>query len=467
MTPFEASEVNFHYTEANAWQYSFFVPHDLDGLTEMMGGREALASKLDEMFESSPELRGRNQVDITGLIGQYAHGNEPSHHVAYLYNHAGQPWKTQSRVREILDTLYSDQADGLPGNEDCGQMSAWYVLSALGFYPVTPGLPEYEIGTPLFPRATIHLESGRSFTIEAEGVSAEDMFIQSATLDERDHPSTVLAHADIMAGGTLVLGMGSKPNHEWGQARSSAPGSMASELLVLAPVIRGGSRSFTSSMTVELGARSADDRIRYTLDGSRPTRASPIYEKPIEITKSTTVTAVAEHDGQLSHPVSGEFAQRRSDLSIEISHPYNSQYTAGGDDGLIDGLRGGEDFRTGGWQGYQDTDFEAVIDMGKVRRVEQIGSGYLQDARSWIWMPTEVEYAISRDGKNFQAVATVANTVAVEDYEVTQRDFEAKLEAKPKARYVRVRAKNLGTIPDWHLGRGNPAFIFVDEVWIE
>ncbi|MFC1629511.1 GH92 family glycosyl hydrolase, partial [Gemmatimonadota bacterium] len=154
---FDPREVSFHYTEANSWQFSFFAPHDVNGLIRLMGGPEQFIERLDGLFTADSETTGRQQSDITGLIGQYAHGNEPSHHMAYLYSYAGESTKTQERVREILDTLYSDAPDGLSGNEDCGQMSAWFVLSALGFYPVCPGQPDYVIGTPPSPRASIRI----------------------------------------------------------------------------------------------------------------------------------------------------------------------------------------------------------------------------------------------------------------------------------------------------------------------
>jgi len=169
--PFDPAEVNSHYTEANAWQYSFFVPHDVEGLMAALGGREAFARTLDALFDADSALTGREQADITGLVGQYAHGNEPSHHIAYLYALAGQPWKTQAVVRRLIDTMYAARPDGLSGNEDCGQMSAWLVLSALGFYPVAPGSDQYVLGSPLFPAATLNLEDGRRFVIRASGVS--------------------------------------------------------------------------------------------------------------------------------------------------------------------------------------------------------------------------------------------------------------------------------------------------------
>ncbi|MCD4736404.1 MAG: GH92 family glycosyl hydrolase, partial [Bacteroidales bacterium] len=181
--PFDPREVNFNYTEANSWQYSFFVPHDINTLVDLMGGKENFESKLDQLFTETTETTGRNQSDITGLIGQYAHGNEPSHHMAYLYNYIGKPHKTQDYVRQIIDELYTEKPDGLCGNEDCGQMSAWYVLSAMGFYPVTPGTDTYAIGTPAFDETVIQLENGNSFKIIAEDVRSENRYIQSARLN--------------------------------------------------------------------------------------------------------------------------------------------------------------------------------------------------------------------------------------------------------------------------------------------
>ena len=181
--PFDPREVNFNYTEANSWQYSFFVPQDINGLVEMVGGKEKFIERLDQLFSESSETTGREQSDITGLIGQYAHGNEPSHHMAYLYNYVGKPWKTQLRTRQIMDELYTDRPDGLCGNEDCGQMSAWYVLNAMGFYPVTPGDQAYSIGSPLFEKVTLNLENGKIFKVITKNNSSLNKFIQSAKLN--------------------------------------------------------------------------------------------------------------------------------------------------------------------------------------------------------------------------------------------------------------------------------------------
>ncbi len=229
-TPFSpkaASHRQDEYTEGNAWQYSWFVPHDVRDLIELMGGRRAFIDKLDQLFEETSELEGAAPPDISGLIGQYAHGNEPSHHVAYLYAYAGAPWKTQERVRQITATLYNATPEGLPGNEDCGQMSAWYILSAIGFYPVNPADGSYVIGAPHFETAVVELGGGRAFTVRAPGVSPTNKYIQSATLNGRQLNRCFITHADIVAGGELVFEMGDRPNAAWASDPSAAPPSMS------------------------------------------------------------------------------------------------------------------------------------------------------------------------------------------------------------------------------------------------
>ena len=221
--PFDPREVTFGFTEANSWQYTFFAPHDVSGLVKLMGGRRKFSQKLDQLFAADSRTTGREQADITGLIGQYAHGNEPSHHMAYLYNYVGQPWKTQSRVHQIMGEFYKPEPDGLIGNEDCGQMSAWYVFSAAGFYPVTPGSTIYAIGSPLFPEVRFNLENGKSFVVRARGVSDRNIYIQSATLNGKPYGYSFLFHDDLMAGGELVFKMGPRPNFSWGTGKWNEP----------------------------------------------------------------------------------------------------------------------------------------------------------------------------------------------------------------------------------------------------
>lgn len=218
---FEVAE----YTEGNAWQHSWFVPQDIKALIDLHGGNEPFVQKLDQMFTMDSKIHGDNaSADISGLIGQYAHGNEPSHHIPYLYSYAGAPWKTQEIVREILTSQYSDTPHGLCGNEDCGQMSAWYVLSAMGFYPVNPAEGVYVIGTPMFTRVVIDVGGGKTFTIRARYLTEENKYIQSATLQEVPLDRSYIRHFEIMEGGELIFEMGPQPNYLlWGEQLSRPP----------------------------------------------------------------------------------------------------------------------------------------------------------------------------------------------------------------------------------------------------
>lgn len=217
--PFDPRELVWpDYTEATSWNYTWFVPQDLPGLIELMGGGEKCVAKLDQMFAEKSGLLA-NIPDLTGLIGQYVHGNEPCHHVAYIYNEAGAPWKTQERVRNIMTTLYSNRVDGICGNDDCGQTSAWYVMSAMGFYSVNPASGVYAIGSPAVDKVTIQLDpkfhKGKTFTISAVNNSPKNVYVQSATLNGQPLTRAWFTHSELTAGGALVLTMGPQPNLKW------------------------------------------------------------------------------------------------------------------------------------------------------------------------------------------------------------------------------------------------------------
>jgi predicted alpha-1,2-mannosidase len=214
------------FTECNSWQTTFGIQHDVKGYLELFGGREAFVRKLDALFHQSSDLPPDAPPDIAGLVGQYAHGNEPSHHIAYLYSYAGVPYKTQERVRSLLETMYDNQPDGLAGNEDCGQMSAWYVISALGFYAVDPVSGNYVFGTPLFDRAVVDLGKGNHLILEAKRRSPDDQYIQSVRFNGKPYEKVWFRHADIVNGATIEYEMGSRPNKQFGAKESSAPPSL-------------------------------------------------------------------------------------------------------------------------------------------------------------------------------------------------------------------------------------------------
>lgn len=229
-TPFDPSASGYgtDYTEGNAWQYSWYVPQDVAGLAAAHGGSDKLLARLDEVFNAKvdPSIF-EHMEDITGLIGWYAHGNEPSHHVAYLYSYAGQPWRTQARLKQIMDTQYADRPDGLAGNDDVGQMSAWYVFTALGFYPVAPGSGEYILGRPFLPKTAMRLPNGKTFTIVADGLDDKHTYVGSVSLNGKPLQRTFLRHDEILAGGELRFSMQAEPNKAWPGQDAQAPYSMS------------------------------------------------------------------------------------------------------------------------------------------------------------------------------------------------------------------------------------------------
>lgn len=468
LTPFDPREVDFNFTEANSWQYTFFVPHDISGLIALMGGKPAFVAKLDALFSADSKTTGREQADITGLIGQYAHGNEPSHHMAYLYNYANQPWKTQLRVRQIMDNFYHPTPDGLIGNEDCGQMSAWFVLSAAGFYPVTPGDPIYAIGSPLFPQVRFNLENGKSFVIKARRASKVNSYIQSATLNGRPYSKSFITHKDLMAGGELVFEMGRHPNRNWGSNDRDVPVSrISSSPIVPVPLIYAVGKTFKDFLVVTLAVTGSNQEIHYTIDGSEPSIRSTRFTRALVLDKSSTVKAIAiDSRRQTSLVATAKYVRIPHAWKIVLTSKYSGQYNGGGDLALIDGIRGTTNWSGGGWQGYQGQDLLATIDLGRVQKVSKLSAGFLQDVASWILMPRRLEFEVSENGQTFRPVASIPVDVPERDYGVIIKDFAASLDGV-MARYVRIRAQSYGKLPAWHPGSGGDSWIFVDEIIVE
>ncbi len=212
---FNPEEYTAHICESNAWQYLFSVQQDIPGLMELMGGEEAFASKLDSLFTLQPSTDIELPLFSTGMIGQYAHGNEPGHHVVYLYNAARQPWKAQDYARKVMKESYTNDPAGLCGNEDCGQMSAWYVFSALGFYPVNPVDGKYEFGSPLFEAADLTLPEGKTFTVKAPGSSDSNRYVKSVRFNGQPYTESYITHDMITGGGVLELEMTPESGHVW------------------------------------------------------------------------------------------------------------------------------------------------------------------------------------------------------------------------------------------------------------
>lgn len=503
-TPFNPREVNNFFTEANCWQYTTYVPHDFTTFIEMMGGLQRMERFLDRLFNSSSEMAGRDQADITGVIGQYAHGNEPSHHAAYLYNYVGAPYKTQEVVKRILTTLYSSKPDGLCGNEDCGQMSAWYVMSSLGFYPVCPGSNQYVIGYPLFKSATVRLENGKQIVITKD---SEKPYIQSVMLNHKPLKRSYITYEEISNGATIEFVMGDTPSSTWGVGKDNIPVSKIDiqKRIVPVPVFSTDKVSFqdrtkiairmpevsfdnsTRKVTAEEKSKmekvtseekakpmnvsrfqAVDDglyKIYYTLDGREPSpQTGVLYTNPIAIDRNVTLKAIAvDVKGNTSKVAVAHYVRYTRDKDLTYITKPNPQYFAGGEVGLVDNLRGKVNYRIGGWQGFT-TDCEVVIDLREKKPVTQVGAGCLEEQRAWIFYPQGMEVYVSDDGKDYKLFGkTTLNVTRSEGAHI--QDLNVK--GKATARYVKIIIKNYGKLPEWHLSAGQQSWLFVDEVWVK
>ncbi|CAM3764743.1 GH92 family glycosyl hydrolase [Mucilaginibacter galii] len=467
-TPFEPTEVNNNYTEGNAWQYSFFVPQDVEGLATAMGGMQKFEIKLDELFTTKAALSGREQSDITGLIGQYAHGNEPSHHMAYLYNFTADPEKTQVVVNNIMRTQYSNKPDGLAGNEDCGQMSAWYVMSALGLYNIAPGQQQFQVGLPQFEKTVINLENGKKFTVLNSGtaVSLSNTYLQGMNFNKKPYSKLFIDYKDIADGGEFELFTGRLPNKLFVQELEKPVSQVTDSLIVPNPCFISTAQTFKQQIFVAMNCADPAAKIYYTMDGSLPTNRSNSYTNPIALYGTTTLRAIAIKNGVSSFVNTGTFTLLKGNNKISLTNKYLRNYAAAGDEALIDGLYGTSNWRMGNnWQGYQNNDLEAIVDMGQVKTVKQVSLTTLQDTRAWIVFPKEVQYSVSDDGRTYRQLVTVKTKVGVDSMSPQTKAFTATLNTK--ARYIKVIAKQYGPLPQWHESKGSPSYIFADEISIQ
>ncbi len=462
---FDPYDISNHYTEANAWQYSFFVPHDVLGWRAALGGPDALEARLDSLFSAPTETRGRAQPDVTGLIGQYAHGNEPSHTFAYLYAATNAPHKTQRLVRTVLDSLYAPTPDGLPGNEDCGQMSAWFVMSALGIYPATPGTDRYVLTAPLFPSARIDVGGGRVLRIETRG---RGRYVRSVSMNGRALGALTLVHADLVRGGRLVFDLSETPVR-WGRIPDALTTRVNDADFVAAPLVTAGDRSFDARTRVAVEARTPGAVVWATLDGTAPVPGrSRRMTEPVAIDATTTLRAVAVlPGGATSGETRATFVRRPNTFAVTLADAPAPAYATGGARALTDGITGTANWRAGDWLGFWGPDLDATLDLGAIRPVRAVSARFLQDVRPWIVFPRAMTVEISLDGAAWTPVlrATHDRPVAMTAPEVMT--LGGPLAAPVEARYVRIRGLNYGTLPAWHPGAGYDAYVFVDEITVE
>tara|TARA_R100001530_G_C4319751_1_gene155384 strand:- start:2162 stop:3334 length:1173 start_codon:yes stop_codon:yes gene_type:complete len=390
--------------------------------------------------------------------------------MAYLYNFVNKPAKTQEKVHQILNELYQNAPDGISGNEDCGQMSAWYIFSAMGFYPVTPANNQYIIGTPLFEKAIINLEDGKKFEISAENLSDENKYISSAKLNGKSLNRSFIFHSEIMDGGKLVFKMTDKPS-KWSTKDDEIPITEITEnLIVLPPFIVKGEVAFKNETQISLGVSSPKTDIYYSMNDSEFKK----YTQPFTISEETVLKIYAEklplkpsarNLGKRSTLLKTHFYKIDPNLSITLETEYANQYNGGGKNALIDGIHGANDFRTGTWQGYQDLDLKATVDLGSEKEVKTVAVSFLRDQRSWIFYPTEVVCLVSENGKDFTElpIQKIDATHPSEEVEIKTISFEIE----KNVQFVKIIAKNFGDLPKGHLGYGGKAWLFVDEIEIK
>lgn len=467
---FDPREVNFNFTEANGWQYLFAPAHDVSGQRDILGGDEGYLQRLDDLFSAPIQTTGRIQPDISGLIGQYAHGNEPSHHVAYLASYAGDPGATASRVSQLCREMYANAPDGLCGNEDCGQMSAWFVWSALGMYPVTPGSGEVVLGSPMFKRAVIQPDGASTATdIRARGLNARAKCITGIRWhDAQGDSSPMLSRSfvpvrDLVEGGTLELHMASKPNDAFGRAAQDRPTSAwEADGFVAVPSITAPRTFQKDAATFKLDHLRDEVRLEWSLDLGTTWNA---YTEPVEVHETTYLLARSISNKDTSAVVTHVMLKVDHPWALTLETPPDNQYAAGGDQALIDGLQGGNDFRTGEWQGFWGEECVATLDLGNVESVNRIEVRALQDIKPWIWSPRRVLFSASEDGRDFDVVSMAQSTLSEDDNTVQIETFVCDVPVN--TRYLRVEAEGRGPIPEWHLGRGNDRWMFLDEIVVD
>ena len=475
--PFEPSEVNFNYTEANSWQYSLYAPHQIELLTTLLGGPDSLETWLDRLFTTDMKLSGREQADITGLIGQYAHGNEPSHHMAYLYNFTNAPHKTQLYVDRILSEMYHNAPDGLSGNEDCGQMSAWYVLSTLGLYPIAPGKPVYQIGRPLMNSATIKLENGKSIRINCFDQSIENKYVQDVSWNGQVLEKMEISHEQLMQGGILTFVMGPEPKT---QTIAQIPLiNKVPAFFAPVPFIKTEQRVFNDSLLIEIDVvrisamqKQIETTLYYQIDGQKWQR----YQQPFYIRSNTNISIKAGYKDLLvkrqglnywSAEVSSAFIQKDPNVQLQLKSTYSNQYTASGKDALIDGLIGGNEFRTGDYQGYYNQDVVAIIEFAESRTIDEVGVSFIRDQKAWIFAPSKITIEASLNGTDFFVLtqkdlpkATSTDKNPFKDEVLIELEHDKQL----KYKFLRYTVSNPGLLPSWHLCAGNPTWLFIDEL---
>lgn len=445
MKPFSPYLVDNNYTEANSWQYSFSVPQDIHGL-ELISSRDfQFDQKLDSLFKARPKTEGREQSDITGLIGQYAHGNEPSHHIVYLYSYLSEYKKADALIDFICKEFYKNTPDGLIGNEDCGQMSAWYVFSAMGFYPLCPGKETYTTGNKQFEYCKVNHKT----LIKNDSIFNGDKGWFS------ENSNCELSHYKLKNNNNLFI------------KKYRCNDTLQISSIIANPFIVEGQRIFKDSFLCEIQSATSSATIFYKINNS----PFNLYTKAFQIKENSRISFFSVGKFNDSSAIQeATFTILPTDVKVQLNAKYSPTYHAGGPMGLVDGIYGKANWRAGDWQGYQGQDFEVIISFDKQKNIKELYANFLQDQRAWIFYPSMVLFEFSDDNVHWNKIGsknlevTRDENCTIQKIGFTMADYKQNIQAK----YIRVKAKNYGFLPSWHPGAGNPAYIFIDEIeWKE
>lgn len=466
-----------NYVSGNIWAYSAYTPHDMQGAIQLHGGKKKYSAWLDKIFTDTLAIGGAQHVDISGFIGRYGHGDEPGHHMPYLYNYVGQPWKTQKYINNVVTNMYFDKPDGLINNEDLGQMSAWYIFSTLGFYPVAPASLNYQLGAPYYETATIKLESGKTFTVKAENLSDENFYVQSVRLNGEPYNKTFITYNDIIEGGILEFTMGESPNTVWGSDDESTyigkvPNKKPDVLVkaTASPYDVNKAFFFSNKHTATLKSNNSDASIYYTLDGSKPTQASTKYNNPIEINENSVLKAIAIKDNLNPSKVYQKPIFKSVLPLLKAGYPkirmntWSNPYY-GKEDGsmLFDELTGSKSYGDAKWTGLKDT-FDVDINLGKRKNIEHVSVGVLTDIGSWIFPAKSIEVYGGTSKENLTLIGEL-EVNRTNDYPKEVNRHVLNID-KGKYQYLKVKINPFGIAPEWHGAFGKKVWLFIDEIMI-
>ncbi len=463
--PFYPEEINNFYTEGNAWQYSLAATQDIDGLINLYGGKNKFTEHLNNLFTTKNALSGREQADVTGLIGQYAHGNEPSHHMAYMFNYTSTPIQGAYYINKICKEFYTNKPDGLIGNEDCGQMSAWYVWSCLGMYPVNPANNDLSIGSPQIKKAVITLENGKNIQINVAKKDKQSFYPEKITVNKLQLASRQIFVSDLLNGARINFDLVNESNKKFVPNLNMNYADQYK--FIPTPFVENTKNKFEDSTVVVLKTI-GKETIKYQISNTEELKATDFetYTKPFTIKEKCYIHFYSTDGINTSNVITQPFYKLKNDIEINVLSTVNPMYTAGGNEALIDEIHGSVNWRAGDWQSYYGNNFEAVINFKDKRNIHQVSLTFLQDIKSWIWMPRNIKIYGSENNKDFELIDTIENYIKAKD-ETVRVELMALLHIKKQFSYLKIVAENFKEIPAWHIGAGNKAHIFISEIQID